>query len=129
MATKIRKAPSSKPTARPKNTKGRLKATKANPTTKALFRRRRDLDDYEPRTTLTIRQQLRGRDGPNGRLRDLLGRDHDVRRVTNAKVMQMAEDAGVDTENDHAFLKWLITNLPAILAQIFALFKGAGVMI
>ncbi len=102
------------------------KKAKAPVAQAGLFRRRRrQLDDYEPRTTMMLRRHAR-RTGNVQLLRAL--DDPDFRRAANAEVINVAEDEGVDVDSDRPFLDWLMSILealkPVIIKAITALLEG-----
>lgn len=113
--------------------KKKVTAGKATPQQGLMRRRRRrQLDDYEPRSTMVLRRYAR-RTG-NSDLQDALD-DPDFRRAANATVVGLAEDEGVDVDSDRPFLDWLMEILnalkPVIIKAITALlesFLSGGLM-
>lgn len=68
---------------------------------------------------MALKRHLRG--PKNARLREAL-EDPDFRRAANAKVIHLAEDEGVDVNNDRPFLQWFIQNIgPLIVKALEAL--------
>jgi hypothetical protein len=88
-----------------------------------IFRRRRTAKELENRTTFGI---IRGLGREHRQLRRELEDDPYLRAVVNERALAMAEDGGVDVEEDRPFLNWLIKNLPAIIALIMELIAGAN---
>jgi hypothetical protein len=50
--------------------------------------------------------------------------DPELRRLVTARVVEMAEEDGVDTGTDRPFLTWILKNLPAIIKMIMELIAG-----
>jgi hypothetical protein len=80
-------------------------------------RRRRQLDDYEPRTTLALKRRLNPKNPEHRKVLEALD-DPDGRRAVNAWMIQRAEDDGVDVDSDRPFRDWLMDILNALKPAI-----------
>lgn len=88
--------------------------------------RRRTRDDREPRTSFYLGRLLAGStDKRSRRALAELRNDPELRRVVNQRVLELAEDDGVDPDADRPFIALLKKYLPQIIALILDELLGA----